>query len=32
MIIGITIATIGAITGSEAMMNALHFIKGSVLG
>jgi hypothetical protein len=32
MIIGITIATIGAITGSEAMMNALHFIKTSVLG
>ena len=32
MIIGITVATIGAITGSEAMMNTLNFIKSTVLG
>ena len=32
MIIGITVATIGAITGSEAMMNMLQFIKSTVLG
>ncbi len=32
MIIGITLATIGSITGSEAILNALQFIKSTVLG
>jgi hypothetical protein len=32
MIIGISLATIGAITGSESIMNALSFVKSTVLG